>query len=104
MKEIIEHISKIDAIAYNNEQKIGTILLKERKRLENEMKKYREQVLSNAEDKAKTLYNQIINKTNDECLQKEDTIKKFTYKLKTNYQAVERGIIRDVVNRLLERE
>ncbi len=104
MKEIIEHISKIDAIAYNNEQKVKTILVKERKRLENEMMKYREQVLSNAEEKAKALYKQIINKTNDECLQKEDMIKKFTYKLKTNYQVVEDGIIREVVDRLLERE
>lgn len=104
MKEIIEHISKIDTIAYENEQKIKRILIKERKRLENEMKKYREQVLSNAGEKATDLYNQIISKTNDECSQKEDSIKKFTYKLETNYQAVEDKIVKDVIDRLIERE
>ncbi len=104
MKEIIEHISRIDAIAYKNEQKIGAILVKERNRLENEMKKYREQVLSNAEEKAKTLYAQIKNKTNNECLQKEDKLKKLTYQLKTNYQAVEDRIVKDVIDKLIERE
>lgn len=104
MKEIIEHISKIDAAAYENEQRIRMILVKERKRLENEMKNYREQVLSDAEEKAKALYDRIKNKTSDECLKKEGMIKKITYRLKTNYQAVEDKIVRDVIDRLTERE
>jgi phenylalanyl-tRNA synthetase alpha subunit len=104
LKEIIEHISKIDAVAYKNEQKINAILAKERNRLEDEVKTYREQVLSNAEKEAKALYTRIKNKTNDEYLQKEDKIKKFTYKLKTNYQAVEDKIVRDVIDKLIERE
>lgn len=104
MKEIIEHISKIDAIAYENEQKVKRILVKERKRFEDEMKKYRDKTLADAEKKAKALYDQIKSKTDDECHKNEDMIKRYAYKLKTNYQAAEDKIVREIVARLIERE
>jgi TRAP-type C4-dicarboxylate transport system substrate-binding protein len=104
LKEILEQISKIDAIAYENEQKIKSILARERKRLEDEMKEYRDRTLSDAEEKARALYDQIKSKTNDECLKNEDMIRKYADKLKTNYQASEEKIVRDIIDRLIERE
>ncbi len=103
MKEILEHISKIDAIAYQNEKKIQTILVKERRRLENEMKQYHDQVLSDAREKADLKYNELVNITNSECHQNEELIKKFTNKLKNKYQAVENDIVREVIARIIER-
>lgn len=96
MNEIIEQISKIDAIAYKNEQKIKEILARERKRLENEMKKYRDRTLSEAEKKAKALYDQITSKTNEECMQSEDMIKRYADRLETNYRAVEDRLVSDL--------
>jgi len=104
MNEIIEQISKIDAIAYKNEQKIKEILARERKRMEDEMRQYRDRALSEAEKKARALYDQIKSKTNEECMQSEAMIKRYADRLEANYRAVEDKIVRDIVARLIERD
>ena len=90
--------------AYKNEQKIKEILARERKRMEDEMRQYRDRALSEAEKKARALYDQIKSKTNEECMQSEAMIKRYADRLEANYRAVEDKIVRDIVARLIERD
>ena len=100
MKEIIEQISRIDAIAFENEQKNKTILNKERTKFENEMKKYRDQKLEAANNKAKTTYNQIVSKAKSEHKTQEEKIKKIAGRIEYKYKKVEKDVIQEVFEKL----
>lgn len=102
MKEIIEQISRIDAVAFENEQKNRKILANEKQRLENEMKKYRDKKLSVANEKAKTIYHQTVGKTKAEYQVQEDEIKKISGQIEKFYQSVEKDIIKKIMGELFE--
>ena len=100
MKEIIEQISRIDAVAFENEQKNKSILLNERQRFDNEIKKYRDQKLEIANNNAKIIYNQIINNAKNEYRIQEDKIKQIAGEMEEKYLKVEKEVINEVFEKL----
>jgi len=100
MKEIIEKISRIDAIAFENEQKNKSSLNSEQQRYENEIKNYRDQKLKSAESNAKSMYSQIISKTKTECQLEEKKVKKVKDKIESNYVRVEKTVMNKVLDKL----
>jgi hypothetical protein len=99
LKEIIEEISRIDAIAYENEQQNKAILSNEKLRLENEIKKYREQKLEIANNNAKIIYNQIVINAKNEYELQEEKIKRISNQIAENYTKVEKDLIQEVFNK-----
>lgn len=100
MKDIIEQISRIDAVAFENEQKNKSILFNEKQRYENEMKNYREQKLKTANSNAKLTYNQIVSKAKSECQVQEKKVKKITDQIEGNYLKVEKTVIKGIFEKL----
>lgn len=100
MKEIIEEISQIDAVAYENEQKNKLILSKEKQRFESIMKNYRDQTLDTANKEAKNIYRQIVSKAQIEQQMQEERIKELSSQIKSNYIKVEKDIIKEVLEKL----
>lgn len=102
MKEIIEQISRIDAIAFENEQKNKSILNSEQQRYESEMKNHRDQKLKTAESNAKNIYSQIISKAKAECQLEEKKVKKVRDQIESNYVRVEKIVMNKVLDKLLK--
>lgn len=100
MKEIIEHISRIDAIAFENEQKNKSILLNEKQRFESDIKKYHDQKLKIADNNAKIIYNQIVSKAKSEYQLEEEKVKKISSQIEENYLKVEKSILKEVFEKL----
>lgn len=100
MKGIIEQISRIDSLAYKNEQLNKGILLKERNRYESQMKKYRDQQLEIANNNAAEIYNKIISDSLKRYMNQEKSIKRITGKIERNYLKVEASVIDEVFTKL----
>jgi len=100
VKEIIEHISRIDAIAFENEQKNKSILLNEKQRFESDIKKYHDQKLKIADNNAKIIYNQIVSKAKSEYQLEEEKVKKISSQIEENYLKVEKSILKEVFEKL----
>lgn len=101
MKEIIDQIVSIDDKAYRSEQNSKAALASERKKLENEMERYRAQVLKEAEKKADTIYNKIINEANEEYRLQQKKNRKLTDRISARYEELEDGVLEQVLSKLL---
>lgn len=102
MKGIIEQISHIDDIAFENEQKNKYILNNERQKYESDIKNFRDQKLKTAEGNAKNIYNQIISKAKTECQQEEKKVKKVKDQIENNYVKVEKVVMKQVLDKLFQ--
>jgi len=102
VKGIIEQISRIDAIAFDNEQKNKSILNNEKQRYESEIKNYRDQKLRTADSNAKNIFNQIVSKAKIECQLEEKKVKKITDQIESNYLKVEKTVIDKVFEKLFQ--
>jgi hypothetical protein len=100
MKEIIGQISRIDAVAFENEQKNKSILENEKQRYENEIKSYRDQKLSEANAKAKMIYQQIVGDAKNVYQIREKKIKEISSQINSNYLKVEKDVIKKVFEKL----
>ncbi len=100
MKEIIEQISRIDAVAYENEQRKRSILINERKRLEDDIKAYRQKEIGKAEDEAQNTYKQIVSNAKNEYQRQEDEIKRQCAQIESNYEKIENAVLKEVFNKL----
>lgn len=100
MKEIIEKISRIDTEAYEDEQRKKSTLLTERKRLEEELKAYRQNEISKAEDKAQKIYKQIVGKAQEDYKKQEEKINKQCSNIEDNYEKVENAVLDEVFSKL----
>ncbi|MGE5613683.1 MAG: hypothetical protein ACM3XR_04695 [Bacillota bacterium] len=100
MKNVIEQIAAIDAVAFENERKNEEILNNKRKQYENVLRKYREQKLKRARSEADSLYEQIIAKTREELQAKEAELKNKTEQLEKNFKKMEKQIIKSIFDML----
>lgn len=100
MKEIIEQISRIDAVAFENEQKNKSILANEKQRYENEIKNYRDKRLSDANEKAKMIYQKIVSDAKNDYQIREKKIKEISSQINNNYLKVEKDVIKEVFEKL----
>lgn len=100
MKEIIEQISRIDALAFENEQKNKTILANEKQRYEDEIKNYRDNELAAANEKAEIIYQQIVSDAKNEYQIQEEKIKKISGQINNKYLKVENDVIKEVFEKL----
>lgn len=100
MKEIIDEISRIDAIAYENEQKNRLLLYNEKLRLENEMKKYREHRLKEAEETARMLYERIAAEAQRDYQIQEEKNRELSLKFDESYSRVEKEVIAKLMEKL----
>ncbi|HBN84949.1 MAG TPA: hypothetical protein DDZ89_14025 [Clostridiales bacterium] len=97
MKEIIERISKIDAMAYESEQIGKANLIEEKQKFENEMKQYRERTLEGAHNKANALYNQIIDSATNDLQMQEKKNHEISDRIIKCYGKVEKDVIKDIL-------
>lgn len=102
MKGIIEKISRIDAIAFENEQKNKSILNSEQQRYESNIRNYRDQKLKAAESNGKNMYDQIINKAKTECQLEEKKVKKVRDNIESNYMRAEKVVMDKVLKKLFD--
>ena len=100
MKEIIEQISRIDALAFENEQKNKTILANEKQRYEDEIKNYRDNELAAANEKAEIIYQQIVSDAKNEYQIQEEKIKKISGQINNKYLKVKNDVIKEVFEKL----
>ena len=100
MKEIIDQISRIDAIAYENEQKNKSILNNEKLRLENEIKKYREQRMKASNEKAQLLHDRIVAEAKMDYHIQEEKNRELSHQFEQNYNKVEKAVIREILEKL----
>ncbi|HEX2946892.1 MAG TPA: hypothetical protein VHT96_13140 [Clostridia bacterium] len=100
MKYVIEEIARLDAQAFENEQKNKSALFQQKQAYENEMKKYRENKTESANADAKASYDQIIDKAQSEYRDKEAEIKQKAEQLEQQYQKIENEVIDTVFNKL----
>ncbi|MDO8685308.1 MAG: hypothetical protein Q7J78_01405 [Clostridiales bacterium] len=96
MKEIIKQISRIDAVAFENEQKNKSVLLNEKRRFENEIKKYRDQKLEIASNDAIIIYNQIVSEARSKYQLQEEKTKKLSGQIKDKFLKVEKDVIKEI--------
>lgn len=100
MNDVIDKIARIDAAAFENEQRNQSILNSEKQRLENEMKKYREEKLNDAYKNAEIIYRQIVDDAKREFQKQEEKIKEISERLNSNYFKMENAIIKEVLAKL----
>ena len=100
MKHVIEEIARLDAQAFENEQKNKSTLIQQSQKYENEIKKYRENKIKEANEKAKASYDCIVEKAQSEYRQKEAEMKQESELLEQRYIKAESKILDIVFEKL----
>lgn len=100
VKEIIDQISQIDAIAFENEQKNKAALSAEKQKYENEIQRYRQERLNAANLEAKAAYEEIIGNAKTEYQVQEEKIKQLSRQLENNYLKAEKSLLEVVFRKL----
>ncbi len=100
MKYVIEEIARLDAQAFENEQKNKSALFQQRQKYENEMEKYRERKIKEASESAKASYDSIIDQAQGEYREKEAEMKQKAELLERRYLEVEQEVLDIVFARL----
>lgn len=100
VKEIIDQISQIDALAFENEQKNKAVLSEEKQKYENEIRRYREERLKAANSEAAAAYEEITGAAKAEYQVQEDKIRKLSSQLEYNYINAEKRLLEEVFNKL----
>lgn len=100
MKEVIEEIARLDAQAFENEQKNKSAIFLQKQKYENEMKKYRSNKLEEANESAKASYDRVIEKARSEFLEKEAEMKQKAELLEKRYLEVEKEVVDIVFEKL----
>lgn len=100
MRDIIEQIIQIDAVAFENEQKNQLIIAREKQKYENEINKYRDYKLKTAEERANDIYNQIKSSAQNEYKEKEDEMKKNIMLMDSKFLKVEKDVIKNILEKL----
>lgn len=104
MKNVIDQIVQIDTVAYKNEQKNKTILGHQKNIFDNEIKRYRIQKLKEANDKANSIYNEIMKKARTEYSRQEQEMQMKSERMIKRYQQIERDVIENIFNRIFSKE
>lgn len=104
MKNVIDQIVQIDTVAYKNEQKNKTILGHQKNIFDNEIKRYRVQKLKEANDKANSIYNEIMKKARTEYSRQEQEMQMKSERMIKRYQQIERDVIENIFNRIFSKE
>lgn len=104
MKHIIDQIMQIDTAAYKNEQKNKTILGHQKNIFDNEIRRYRVQKLKEANDKANSIYNEIMKKARTEYNRQEMEMETKSEQMTRRYQQVERDVIENIFDRIFSKE
>lgn len=100
MKNVIDQIAKIDAVAFENEQKNRTILNHQKRIFENEIKRYRSQKLKEANKAANEVYNSIMDNARTDYQQLEADMKKNTAQLENRYNEVNEDVIDKIFTKI----
>jgi len=101
LKEIIDRIVSIDASAYETEQRNKDALAGERKKLENDMERYRTEVLTEAKKKADVIYSEIKNEADEECRLLQEKNKRLADRISARYEELEDAVLGQVLSKLL---
>ena len=91
-------------MAYKNEQKNKTILGHQKNIFDNEIKRYRVQKLKEANDKANSIYNEIMKKARTEYSRQEQEMQMKSERMIKRYQQIERDVIENIFNRIFSKE
>lgn len=97
MNVVLEQISRIDAEAYEKEQRNKFILDNEKQKLEDELKKYSVEQIKKVEENALTVYNQIINEAKKACELQENEKNAVAERIEAKYHEVEEDIIKKIM-------
>lgn len=100
MKYVIEEIAQLDAKTFENEQKNKSALFLQRQKYENEMKKYREHKIKEAEEIAKASYDSVIDNAQSEYREKEAEMKHQAELLEKRYLKVEKAVLDTIFDKL----
>lgn len=100
MKNVIDQIAKIDAVAFEKEQKNRTILNHQRRIFKNEIERYRSQKLKEANKAANEVYNSIMDKARTDYRQLESEMKKNTAQLENRYYKVNKEVIDKIFTKI----
>lgn len=100
MKNVIDQIAKIDAVAFENEQKNRTILNHQKRIFENEIKRYRIHKLKEANKAANEVYNSIMDKARTDYQQLEAEMKRKTEQLENRYYKVNEDVIDKIFSKI----
>jgi len=104
MKSIIDQIIQIDTAAYKNEQKNKTIIGHQKNIYDNEIKRYRVKKLKEANDKANSIYNEIMKKARAEYHRYEQEMELRSGRMIKRYQQVESDVIEKIFDRIFSKE
>lgn len=104
MKSVIDQITQIDTVAYKNEQKNKTIIGHQKNIYDNEIKRYRVQKLKEANDKANSIYNEIMKKARIEYHRMEQEMETKSELMSKRYQYVETDVIEKIFDRIFSKE
>lgn len=100
MKNVIDQIAKIDSAAFENEQKNKTILNHQKRIFENEIMRYRNVKLRDANKTANEVYNTIMDQARTEYQQLEAEMKKNTSKLEKRYYKINEDVIDEIFSKV----
>lgn len=100
MKNVIEEIARLDAQAFENERKNRSAIFQQRQKYENEIKRYRENKIKEANEKAKAAYDEVIEKAQREYREKEAEMEQRSELLEKQYLKVESKVLDTVFQKL----
>lgn len=104
MQDIIKEIAKIDTLAFNAKEKSQEVLQAKRNEYEVQMEQYEKQTLDKAEEKAKGIYNQIVENGKSESLLQEEKAKKMALSIKNKYMEIETKLLDEAFHELFMME
>ena len=102
MKKVLEQISRIDAEAYEKEQRNKFILDNEKQKLEDELKKYSVEQIKKVEENASTVYNQIVDDAKRACELQEKEKNAVSARIEAKYHEVEEDIVKEIMGKLFK--
>lgn len=100
VKNVIEEIARLDAQAFENERKNRSAIFQQRQKYENEIKRYRENKIKEANEKAKAAYDEVIEKAQREYREKEAEMEQRSELLEKQYLKVESKVLDTVFQKL----
>ena len=104
MNEMIKQIAQIDFAAVSNRRNSEQTLKEKKEKYEKEMMDYREERLKNAHERAKEIYNQMIESGEKEHDLQEEKCKQLALVAQNRYLELEDSLLEEVFNKLFKVE
>lgn len=104
MNEMIKQIAQIDSAAVSNRRNSEQALIEKKEKYEKEMLNYREERLKIANERAREIYNQMIESGEKEYYLQEEKCKQLVLVAQNRYLELEEVLLEEVFNKLFKVE